>query len=152
MSPAEFKEWRARLGFTQEEAANELGVSRRTVESYESAPRPDKPPIQIPQTIALACEAVTFRVAAEKSQPTLLSNELRGYAQHLVYLLSLPTSSWQSGKTRSFSTLHAMLKAQGEIPEGELSAIEMLFPYTTINEIRSMMYRMPPSQNPTKAE
>lgn len=53
MTPSEFRAWRARMGYTQQQAAAALGVSLRTVKSWESgfaAP---------PAFLALACAALS---------------------------------------------------------------------------------------------
>ncbi len=40
MTPADLKAWRARLGFTQEGAAGELGVSREHYNRLEAGKKP----------------------------------------------------------------------------------------------------------------
>jgi transcriptional regulator with XRE-family HTH domain len=55
MTPNEFRAWRVAMGWSQEAAAAQLGVSRRTVQHYELG-RPFKgKTISIPRTVALAC-------------------------------------------------------------------------------------------------
>ena len=52
MTPADLRAWRAHMGYTQQQAAEALGVSLRTVKSWESgfaAP---------PAFLALACAAL----------------------------------------------------------------------------------------------
>ena len=39
MKPSEFKEWRARLGLTQEKAADHLGCKLITIKAYENGRR-----------------------------------------------------------------------------------------------------------------
>lgn len=52
MTPEDFLEWRKSLSLTQSEAAARLGVSKRSIATYEgSGP--------VPKTVALACVAVT---------------------------------------------------------------------------------------------
>lgn len=59
MTPQEFRDWRVAMGFTQQEAADELGVSKSTVELYESGRRRDtKEPVVIPKMVELACAAL----------------------------------------------------------------------------------------------
>jgi len=53
--PAEFKAWRKRLGLTQEQAAAELGLTRRAIVHYERGAR------MISKVVRLACEAVEMR-------------------------------------------------------------------------------------------
>ncbi|WP_109317229.1 helix-turn-helix domain-containing protein [Pseudovibrio ascidiaceicola] len=61
MTPEEFKQWRAALGFkSREAAANALGVSSETIRLYEMGHRRDDPSraVEIPKHIALACSAI----------------------------------------------------------------------------------------------
>jgi transcriptional regulator with XRE-family HTH domain len=59
MTPQEFRDWRVTMGFTQHEAAEELGVSKSTIELYESGRRRDtKEPVVIPKMVELACAAL----------------------------------------------------------------------------------------------
>lgn len=52
MTPEQFHEWRKSLHLTQAEAAQRLGVSKRSIFTYEgSGP--------VPQVVALACEAIS---------------------------------------------------------------------------------------------
>jgi DNA-binding XRE family transcriptional regulator len=57
MTPEQFLEWRKSLGFTQAEAALRLGVSKRSIFTYEGAG-------PVPRTVALACAAITDEVQA----------------------------------------------------------------------------------------
>jgi transcriptional regulator with XRE-family HTH domain len=60
MTPEDFKAWRKAMGWTQTEAAIELGISRGSVELYErGSRREDGRPVEIPRTVALACAALT---------------------------------------------------------------------------------------------
>lgn len=52
MTPDEFHNWRKSLNLTQAEAAERLGVSKRSVFTYEGAG-------PVPKTVALACTAIT---------------------------------------------------------------------------------------------
>lgn len=52
MTPEEFKAWRKRLGLTQGQAAEALGLSLRAIQYYERGER------EITKTVALACAAV----------------------------------------------------------------------------------------------
>lgn len=66
MTPTAFKAWRKSLGLSQKGAAEALGVSKSSVELYEAGVRrgDDPRPVEIPRTVALACAAVTLRIAA----------------------------------------------------------------------------------------
>jgi len=60
MSPASFRAWRKRLGYSQQRAAEALGISKSSVELYErGSRRDDGRPVEIPMTVALACSAVS---------------------------------------------------------------------------------------------
>src|SRR5216683_4506669 len=60
MTPLEFKAWRIEMGFSsQQQAADALGISKSTVEQYESGRRRDNgQPVGIPVYIDLACKAL----------------------------------------------------------------------------------------------
>lgn len=47
ITPAELKEWRLKRGWTQEQAADRLGVTLRTVENWEQGYRPMRHPATI---------------------------------------------------------------------------------------------------------
>lgn len=49
MTPQGFKAWRRRMRFTQEQAAEALGITKRAVAAYEGGET------QIPTMAALAC-------------------------------------------------------------------------------------------------
>ncbi|WP_432419890.1 helix-turn-helix domain-containing protein [Methylobacterium mesophilicum] len=53
MTPVELTAWRRRHDFTQEEAGNMLGVSKRSISNYETIG-------PVPKAIALACEAISI--------------------------------------------------------------------------------------------
>lgn len=55
MSPADFLAWRRRLGLTQHQAAEALGMSRAMIANYEGEKYP------IPRVVELACEALEAR-------------------------------------------------------------------------------------------
>ena len=78
MTPIEFKEWRTTLGLSQTQAADALGISRGSVENYESGRRrEDSRPVEIPLTVSLACDAVSIWSAATRGDPTILTDGLR---------------------------------------------------------------------------
>lgn len=56
MTGRDFKAWRKRLGLTQQEAADALGVCRKTIQNYENSKKPLK------AHIPLACDAITQRL------------------------------------------------------------------------------------------
>jgi len=62
MTPQEFKAWREAMGFTQQAAADAIGVSIQSVRLYEKGVRPgaDPRPVEIPKTVALACAAIAY--------------------------------------------------------------------------------------------
>lgn len=54
-----FKAWRAAMGFTQQQAADALGLSKPGLINYEHGKRRDGgKPVEIPRHIALACAAI----------------------------------------------------------------------------------------------
>lgn len=57
MTPAEFADWRRRMGLNRSKAAEALGISRNMPAKYEAGERP------IPLTIALACAALIRGIA-----------------------------------------------------------------------------------------
>ncbi|WP_062236933.1 helix-turn-helix domain-containing protein [Aureimonas sp. N4] len=63
MTSDDFKAWRTMMGYSQAKAAEELGISKPTVENYERGQRrEDGRPVEIPRSIALACSAVYHRL------------------------------------------------------------------------------------------
>jgi DNA-binding XRE family transcriptional regulator len=64
MTPEQFKSWRVEMGFTQDEAAEALGVSKATIGNYDKGiRREDGRPVVIPKTVALACAALMAGIA-----------------------------------------------------------------------------------------
>lgn len=62
MTNAEFAAWREKLGLTKVAAAKALGISVASVALYENGKRfDDGRPVQIPKTVILATEALTYR-------------------------------------------------------------------------------------------
>lgn len=55
MNTWNFKEWRKRLGYTQSEAGQQLGLSRATVQYWEAGLRP------VPLEVELACRELLRR-------------------------------------------------------------------------------------------
>ncbi|CAO3447879.1 hypothetical protein [Azospirillum argentinense] len=53
MTPDDFKQWRASLKLTQQEAADAIGITKRSVQLYEAGTQP------VSRTIALACAAIS---------------------------------------------------------------------------------------------
>lgn len=60
MTSADFFEWRQHMGWTKTHAAQQLGLSPRTIENYERGSRLDgkQRPVKIPRTVHLACLAL----------------------------------------------------------------------------------------------
>jgi transcriptional regulator with XRE-family HTH domain len=53
MTKERFLAWRKWMGWSQARAAEHLGISKRTVQLYESGEQ------QVPKAVELACEALT---------------------------------------------------------------------------------------------
>lgn len=75
MSTWNFKEWRKKLGYTQSEASEQLGLSRATVQYWEAELRP------VPLGVELACRQLLrrWKQRAEFGPVTLL------YADHPIW-------------------------------------------------------------------
>lgn len=58
MTSKEFAEWRNHMGWTKTHAAQQLGLSPRTIENYERGQRSDSAPVDIPRVVHLACLAL----------------------------------------------------------------------------------------------
>lgn len=58
MNGNELREWRERLGWTQERAGKELGITSRAVQQYERGTRSDGAAVVIPRAIYLASLAL----------------------------------------------------------------------------------------------
>lgn len=57
------REWRIATGWTQEEAADELGISKSSLRNYERGDRPDKEaPVEVPKLIDWALSAINARL------------------------------------------------------------------------------------------
>lgn len=75
MNNDDIKAWRKTLGFTQDQAATALGVSKATVVNYEAGiRREDGRPVVIPKSIALACAAIAAGLAPWRSPPVTSSS------------------------------------------------------------------------------
>lgn len=71
MKPAEFRQWRKRLGLKQKDAADLLGLKKRVIQYYERGSRDGKT-VEIPKTVELACYAIAQGVGGfdgEKTTP-----------------------------------------------------------------------------------
>lgn len=66
MTPDDFKAWRARMRYSQEDAALALGLSRATVQAYETGHHKGTRggPSTIPKAVALACGALQLGLLA----------------------------------------------------------------------------------------
>lgn len=61
MTPQEMRDWRKRMGWTQERAAEMLGVHLTTIARYETMKR------KIPRTVHLLCGALAARATGCES-------------------------------------------------------------------------------------
>ncbi|MDF2995864.1 MAG: hypothetical protein K0R27_1501 [Xanthobacteraceae bacterium] len=62
MTPEQFREWRAYMGYTLREAAEALDLSSGAVQSYEAGARPEGRRVVIPRTVELACAALAVGI------------------------------------------------------------------------------------------
>jgi len=83
MTKDEFLRWRFRLGLTQREAADRLGLTRGTIIDYESGIRRSNGKlVTIPSVVGLACRAIEWGATKyEDSDEKLLSCDDRLHAQ-----------------------------------------------------------------------
>ena len=65
MDKVSFKKWRKKHGFSQQQAADVLGLKRRMIQYYEKGKKGDKI-IQIPKYIQLACEGFDLKNKIKK--------------------------------------------------------------------------------------
>lgn len=63
MTPAELMAWRKRLGLTQVQAANALGLSHRMYRYYEKGDREDGRRVRVPRAVELAAQQLEARKA-----------------------------------------------------------------------------------------
>ena len=61
MKGPDFKRWRKAQGWSQKDAAEQLGLKRRVVQYYEKGERGDKA-VKIPRAVRLACYALSVGV------------------------------------------------------------------------------------------
>lgn len=139
----EFKAWRCRLGLSQQEAADALGLSKGTIENYEAGRRRGSgQTVDIPKHIEAACNWISLQRAAERNHAIYATREARLLARQLMYSLSLPVYfSQTSSPGREFPTGHALAQYLGDIPKDETSLLEMLFPYADPKDLRRTMFR-----------
>ena len=82
MEPNEFGAWRRKLGLTQQEVAERLGVSRGTVIDYERGRWRSGGEAKIPKAVELACQALEWGATAYGGGVDLLHRGAeRPYAQ-----------------------------------------------------------------------
>ncbi len=62
MEPSDFKKWRKAMKLSQKDAAHALGLKRRMIQYYEKGER-DGEKVVIPQSVRLACYAISEGVA-----------------------------------------------------------------------------------------
>ena len=65
MDKVSFKKWRKKNGFSQQQAADVLGLKRRMIQYYEKGKKGDKI-IKIPKYIQLACEGFDLKNKIKK--------------------------------------------------------------------------------------
>jgi len=65
MTPRDFRAWRRKMGLTQEQAAELLGMGRTAVSQYDTGKRraPAEVIETVPRYIALACAAISHGLA-----------------------------------------------------------------------------------------
>lgn len=102
MQNAEFKSWRARMGFTQEQAAERLGLSLGTIVNYEKGVRrDDRSEVAIPLSVMLTCRNMErkqmARVLIEEKLPTNGTGRITAHTlrEVLVGLVELEIASSQ---------------------------------------------------------
>jgi len=63
MEPQDFRTLRTNLGWTQQQLADKLGMTRRAIQQYEAGERPDGTPVKIPKHVELALASLVLGVA-----------------------------------------------------------------------------------------
>ena len=76
LSAQAFKAWRKRLGLSQKQAGEALGLKTRMIQYYEKGERNDEP-IAIPKTVRLACQALATGILDYDGQTVSLIPEGR---------------------------------------------------------------------------
>lgn len=145
MTPQDLRSWRERLSLSQAEAAVLLDISKDTMSDYEGGRRGGA--AGVPRVIAYACHWISMMQAVNRHAPWIATDEARILSRELQYSLSLPAFYSGPGHTGEFESNHALHQHTGQIPKDEPSLMQMLFPRTTIAELRRMMYT-PPRQQP----
>jgi transcriptional regulator with XRE-family HTH domain len=79
MKPEEFHEWRKALGLTQAEAAQRLGVSKRSIFTYEGTG-------PVPKTVALACAAIASDVRISRFLARLVKEQHPKLGENVLVL------------------------------------------------------------------
>jgi len=74
MKPEDFKQWRKKMNFTQQQAADALGLSKPTIENYDKGVRGSGDAFQIPHVVALACAALWHKIEPWGGIPENLDN------------------------------------------------------------------------------
>lgn len=70
MTAADFARWVEQMGFSQEEAATRLGLSRSCVQQYlRGARKGSQAPVEIPKSVRLACSAIAMGVIDYSGPP-----------------------------------------------------------------------------------
>lgn len=72
MTNQQLKDWRMRLGWTQLQAAEALGISVSMLGLYETGKRyEDDRPVEIPRTVVLACAYLAERLMRDEAMAFL---------------------------------------------------------------------------------
>ena len=77
MTPQEFRDWRKRLGWSQQQAAAALDKGLSNIQAYErGARKTGGPAYPIPRAVALACCELARRVPAVAGSNAVLTADL----------------------------------------------------------------------------
>lgn len=96
MTPADLRQWRAWLGWSQELAAAELGVALTTYRYYEYGRTSRGKAIrEIPRVTALACAALSARPAPDNPAPI---NPFSGPLSGHLRISATPTKHRKSSR------------------------------------------------------
>ncbi len=86
LTAREFIRWRRLMKFSQPEAAEVLGLSTRTISTYETGVNQNGAPTKIPKSVALACLAISDgRITTEQESQAAI-NRLRAVPPALPQL------------------------------------------------------------------
>ena len=105
MDGTEIKRWRQKLGWTQGQAADHLGISRGTLLDYErGVRRSDGRPAPIPKAIELACHTLERGVTAYGAGADYRNRaDDRPYVEWAAKQFARPTSELEAQGRRLFA-------------------------------------------------